>query len=38
MNKELASYHAVTAEEIMQESQNIFVQDNSNTLYYYSKN
>ncbi len=38
MNKELASYQAVTAQEIMEESNNIFNADNSNTLYYYSKN
>lgn len=38
MNKELASYQAVTAEEILEESNNIFKAENSNTLYYYSKN
>lgn len=36
MNKELEYYHAVTAEEIQQESRNIFEESNSNTLYYYS--
>jgi zinc protease len=38
MNKELESYHAVTSEEIMLESQNVFDKNNSNTLYYYSDN
>ncbi|MEP6597769.1 MAG: pitrilysin family protein [Ginsengibacter sp.] len=38
MNKELEHYQAVTAEEIQQESCNIFEERNSNTLYYYSDN
>jgi predicted Zn-dependent peptidase len=38
MNKELEYYHAVTAEQIQQESRNIFDENNSNTLYYYSDN
>lgn len=38
MNKELEHYQAVTAEEILQESRNIFDERNSNTLYYYSDN
>ena len=38
MNTELAKYQSVTAEQILAESQRIFDQKNSNTLYYYSKN
>ena len=38
MNKELEHYQAVTAEDIKQESQNIFTEDNCSTLYYYSEN
>ena len=38
MNKELDHYHAVTAQEIQQESRNIFTKDNCSTLYYYSEN
>jgi predicted Zn-dependent peptidase len=38
MNKELEHYQAVTAEEIQQESRNIFDERNSSTLYYYSEN
>ena len=38
MNKELANYQAVTAEEILEESKNIFDENNSSTLYYYSDN
>ena len=38
MNKELANYQAVTAEEILHESRNIFDENNSSTLYYYSEN
>ncbi|MEP6615313.1 MAG: pitrilysin family protein [Ginsengibacter sp.] len=38
MNKELAMYQAVSAEEIKRESCNIFDVNNSNTLYYYSEN
>jgi predicted Zn-dependent peptidase len=37
MNKELEKYNAITAEEILQESCNIFRDENSNTLYYYAK-
>jgi predicted Zn-dependent peptidase len=38
MNKELEHYQAVTAEEILHESRNIFSENNSSTLYYYSDN
>jgi zinc protease len=38
MNTELARYQAVTAEELLNESRIIFTEDNSNTLYYRSKN
>jgi predicted Zn-dependent peptidase len=38
MNKELSMYQEVTADEIMEESRNIFNENNSNTLYYYSDN
>jgi predicted Zn-dependent peptidase len=38
MNKELSMYQEVTADEIMEESRNIFNENNSNTLYYYSEN
>jgi len=38
MNKELAHYQAVTAEDIRQESKNIFTKENCSTLYYYSEN
>ena len=38
MNKELENYQAVTAEEIMEESCNIFDEKNCSTLYYYSEN
>lgn len=38
MNTELDKYNMVTAQEIQQESNTIFRQENSNTLYYYSKN
>ncbi|MGH2564767.1 MAG: insulinase family protein, partial [Ginsengibacter sp.] len=34
MNKELKNYQAVTAEEILQECQNIFVENNCSTMYY----
>jgi zinc protease len=37
INTELEKYHAISAEEIYQESNIIFRQENSNTLYYYSK-
>jgi hypothetical protein len=38
MNTELIKYNAVSAEDIQKESKIIFRQENSNTLYYYSKN
>lgn len=38
MNHELEKYNIVTAEDILEESRIIFRPDNSNTLYYYSKN
>lgn len=38
MNKELEHYQAVTAEDIRDESKNIFTKDNCSTLYYYSEN
>ncbi len=38
MNKELDHYHAVTAQEIQQECNNIFTKENCSTLYYYSEN
>ncbi len=38
MNQELEKYNAVTAEDILNESRNIFREENSSTLYYYSKN
>ncbi|MDB5198459.1 MAG: peptidase [Chitinophagaceae bacterium] len=38
MNKELEHYHAVTAQDIQQESKNIFIKENCSTLYYYSEN
>jgi predicted Zn-dependent peptidase len=38
MNSELGKYNTVSAEEIQQESKIIFRKENSNTLYYYSKN
>jgi len=38
MNHELEKYNVVTAEDILNESQLIFRPENSNTLYYYSKN
>jgi zinc protease len=38
MNTELSKYQAVTAEDILKESQVIFDEANSNTLYYYSNN
>ncbi len=36
MNEELEKYEAVTAEDILQESRQLFRQENSNTLYYRS--
>lgn len=38
MNHELEKYNIVSAEDILRESQIIFRPENSNTLYYYSKN
>lgn len=38
MNHELEKYNVVTAEDILRESRNIFRPENSNTLYYHSKN
>jgi zinc protease len=38
MNHELEKYNVVTAEDILKESRIIFRAENSNTLYYYSKN
>ena len=38
MNHELEKYNVVTAEDILIESRIIFRPENSNTLYYYSKN
>jgi zinc protease len=38
MNKELQRYQAVTANDIQQESKNIFTENNCSTLYYYSEN
>ena len=38
MNKELEHYQAVTADDIKQESKNIFTDNNCSTLYYYSEN
>jgi zinc protease len=38
MNTELGKYQSITAEEILTESQKLFDEKNSNTLYYYSKN
>ncbi len=38
MNHELEKYNVVTAEDILNESRIIFRPENSNTLYYYSKN
>jgi len=36
INNELEKYNAITAEDILQESRNIFDEKNSNTLYYYA--
>ena len=38
MNRELEKYNVITAEDILNESGNIFREENSNTLYYYSNN
>lgn len=37
MNTELQKYHSVTAEELQQHCKEVFRNDNSNTLFYYSK-
>lgn len=38
MNQELDKYNVVTAEDILKESNTVFREENSNTLYYYSNN
>jgi zinc protease len=38
MNQELEKYNAVTTDDILIEATNIFREENSNTLYYYSNN
>jgi len=38
MNQELEKYNIVTAEDILKESNTVFREENSNTLYYYSNN
>jgi predicted Zn-dependent peptidase len=38
MNKELEKYNAVTTEDVREEAGNIFKEENSSTLYYYSNN
>jgi hypothetical protein len=38
INTELGKYHAVTAEELINESKIIFDENNCSTLYYYSNN
>ena len=38
MNDELKRYHSITAQELLDESKKIFDENNSNTLYYLSKN
>ena len=38
MNRELEKYHAVTSADIKKESQEIFQESNSNTIYYLSNN
>lgn len=38
MNYELEKYNTVTPADVMNESRNIFREENSNTLYYYSSN
>lgn len=38
MNNELDHYKAVTTKDILKESNNIFTENNSNTMYYYSEN
>ncbi|MGZ8557750.1 MAG: M16 family metallopeptidase [Chitinophagaceae bacterium] len=36
MNEELGKYAAITTQDVLEESRNIFRKENSNTLYYYS--
>jgi len=38
MNQELPKYNAVTVKDILDESKNIFREENCSTLYYYSNN
>jgi hypothetical protein len=38
MNQELDKYNTVTTQDILNESRDIFREENSNTLYYYSNN
>jgi hypothetical protein len=38
MNKELDNYAAVTVEDVLEESRNIFRKENSNTLWYFANN
>jgi zinc protease len=38
MNQELEKYNAVTTDDILSEARNIFREENSSTLYYYSNN
>jgi predicted Zn-dependent peptidase len=38
MNTELEKYYVITVEDILNESKNIFREENSSTLYYYSNN
>jgi predicted Zn-dependent peptidase len=38
MNKELEKYNAVTTQDIRDEARNIFKEENSSSLYYYSNN
>ena len=38
MNEELEKYAAVTKEDILKESRNIFKKDNSNTIWYLANN
>jgi predicted Zn-dependent peptidase len=38
MNVELKKYQAVTAEDVLTYSKEIFEETNSNTIHYYSKN
>ena len=38
MNEELKKYNAVTTQDILEESKNIFRDENCNTIHYLSKN